>query len=47
MKCEFCNKTDKLCDELIADIDNCEMYAHKKCLDKSRKLLKIDWYENN
>ncbi len=40
--CEFCNRefSDEA-EELVSDVDGCEIYAHKKCYERARMLLEL------
>jgi len=40
--CEFCKSIEGEI-ELFTEVDGCEVYAHKKCLDRARMLIKLDW----
>ena len=43
--CEFCGKGNNS-DELVSDIEGCEIYAHKKCLERAKMLIDIEnWKE--
>ena len=49
-ECEFCgenvNTRDNEEDYLTTDVNNCEMWCHKDCLEKAKKLIKCEWTQD-